>query len=40
MVNSNKNQYYLSFDINTKNHNFYSNIYSDTKSFMIENNFE
>ena len=40
MVKSNKNQYYLSFDINTKNPNFYSNIYSDIKSFMIENNFE
>ena len=39
MVKSNKNQYYLSFDINTKDPNFYSNIYSDIKSFMIKNNF-
>ena len=40
MAKSNKNQYYLSFDINTKDPNFYSNIYSDIKSFMIKNNFE
>ena len=39
MAKSNKNQYYLSFDINTKDPNFYSNIYSDIKSFMIKNNF-
>ena len=40
MVKSNKNKYYLSFDINTKDPNFYSNIYSDIKEFMIKNNFE
>ena len=33
MVKSNKNQYYLLFDINTKDPNFYSNIYSDIKEF-------
>ena len=32
MVKSNKNQYYLS-DINTKESNFYSNIYLDIKEF-------
>ena len=39
MGKSSKNNYYLSFDINTKDPNFYSNIYSDIKSFMIKNNF-
>ena len=35
MVKSNKNQYYLLFDINTKDPNFYSNFYSDIKEFLI-----
>ena len=33
MVKSNKNQYYLLFDINTKDPNFYYNFYSDIKEF-------
>ena len=33
MVKSNKNQYYLLFDINTKDPNFYSNFYSNIKEF-------
>lgn len=40
MGKSSKNNYYVSFDINTKDPNFYSNIYSDIRSFMIKNNFE
>ena len=35
MAKSNKNQYYLLFDINTKDPNFYYNFYSDIKEFLI-----
>lgn len=40
MAESKSQIYYFSFDLNTKDQNFYPSLYSDIKKFMISNGFK